>query len=133
MSPQIIKEKAGKILEYLRLLEKYKDIAFNDYINETHYLERLLELLVTTSSDILMHKFALENESIPATLRTVFLRAAELKWLPGELADNLSNAAGMRNLLVHGYDKIDHKLIYDRIKPALRDYTQFADIMLKDL
>jgi uncharacterized protein YutE (UPF0331/DUF86 family) len=134
MSPQILKEKLERLNEYLESLSKYKDISYKNYLANDHFaIERIIELLVTTATDILMHKMSLKGESIPTTLRTVFLRAGELNWTPTDLAQRLADSAGMRNLLVHGYDKVDHRIIYDSIKPALLDYTQFSDIMLKGL
>jgi len=59
MSSKVIKEKIDRILEYLKILEKYKDISYQVFLEETHLIvERLFELLVTTSTDILMHKMA---------------------------------------------------------------------------
>lgn len=132
MSPQIIKEKISKIFEYLKIFEKYKNISYEEFLEEKHFIiERIFELLVTTSTDILMHKMALQRESLPTTLRTTFLHAGELNWLPAKLAQRLADAAAMRNLLVHGYEKVDLKIIYESIQPALRDYTEFCERMLK--
>lgn len=131
MSPEIINEKINRIVEYLKVLEKYQDISFQDFSDEKHYtIERILELLVTTATDLLMHKMVVENESLPTTMRATFLRAGELKWLPSGLAENLANAAAMRNLLVHGYEKVDLAIIYKSIRAALRDYAAFVERML---
>lgn len=132
MSPQITKEKIDKIFEYLKILEKYKDISFEEFSEESHFIvERLIELVLTTSTYILMHKMASEEESLPTSLRSTFLRAAELNWIPADLAKKLADAAGMRNILVHGYEKIDLKIIYDSIKPVLKDFTKFSECILK--
>jgi len=136
MSPQIIKEKLGNLTEYLTILERYKDISYQEFLTDIHFIvERIFELLVTTSADILMHKMAISGETIPTTLRTTFLRAGELNWIPMELAQKLADAAGMRNLLVHGYgyEKVDHKIVYESLKPALKDYTQFGEWILKTI
>ena len=134
MSAQLIKEKIDRILEYLKILEKYKDMSYQVFLKEAHYIvERLFELLVTTSVDILMHKMATDEESLPTTLRTTFLRAGELNWIPTDLAEKLADAAGMRNILVHGYEKVDLKIVYNSINPALKDYTQFCEYILKQI
>lgn len=132
MSPEIIKNKVERIYEYLRVLKKYQNITYEDFLTDKHFtIERIFELLVTTSSDILMHKLALEQESLPTTTRAIFLRAGELKWLPQDLAKKLADAAAMRNLLVHGYEKVDLKIIFQSMKPALHDYAEFCEWMLK--
>ena len=134
MSSQVIKEKIDRIFEYLKILEKYKDISYQVFLEETHLIvERIFELLITTSTDILMHKMATEEESLPTTLRATFLRAGELNWIPTDLAQKLADAAGMRNILVYGYEKVDLKIIHDSIKPALKDYTLFCEFILKKI
>jgi len=134
MSPQIIKEKIDRIFDYLKILEKYQDISYENFLVESHYtVERLFELLVTTSADILMHKMASNEITLPTTIRTTFMRAGELNWIPADLAQRLADAAGMRNIIVHGYDHVDQKIIYKSIKPALTDFTYFCDYILKTI
>ncbi|GEM_PF-2610360 len=81
------------------------------------------------ASAILRNYFSSHNEDIPTTLRTTFLRAGELKIIPDDLAKSLSEAAAMRNILVHTYTKIDLKIIYKSIGPALNDFSEFITIM----
>ena len=66
---------------------------------------------------------------MPTTLKTTFLRAGELQILPADLAQRLGDAAAMRNILVHAYAKVDLKIVYDSIRPALKDFSQFVEIM----
>ena len=85
-----------------------------------------MELLVITASDALMHVLSLANEEMPMTLRTTFLRAGELNIIPAALAQRVAAAAGLRNLIVHAYAKVDLKIVYDSIRPALIDFSEFA-------
>ncbi|MGH7594800.1 MAG: DUF86 domain-containing protein [bacterium] len=57
------------------------------------------------------------------------MRAGELKILPDDLAQHLSKAAGMRNVLVHAYSEVDLRMVYESIDLALKDFTQFVEIM----
>lgn len=77
----------------------------------------------------ILNLFARIKEDMPTTLKTTFLRAGELQILPADLAQRLGDAAAMRNILVHAYAKVDLKIVYDSISPALKDFTQFAEIM----
>lgn len=94
-----------------------------------HYkLERLLELLVMTASDLIFHLLA--EQGINAdSYRDAFRRAGELGLLPTELAQRLQEAAGMRNILVHQYEDIDYVILHDSIEPALDDFAQFATLL----
>ena len=108
-------------------MHEYEHISYEDFLDKEHYaVERLLELLVITASDALMHVLSLANEEMPMTLRTTFLRAGELNIIPAALAQRVAAAAGLRNLIVHAYAKVDLKIVYDSIRPALIDFSEFA-------
>ncbi len=130
MSPPIFRSKLEQLAEFLESLEKFENISYEEFEDDQHYLiERLLELLVIYASDILAGILAQKKEEMPTTLRTVFLRAGELNILPAELAECLAQAAGMRNLLAHAYAKVDLRVIYDSIGPALRHFSEFVERM----
>jgi len=130
MSSLIGENKLEQMTRYLEKFQKFENITYEEFEAGMNFsVERLLELLVINASDILLNLFARLKEDMPTTLKTTFLRAGELKILPEDLAQRLSDAAGMRNLLVHAYAKVDLKKIYDSIKPALRDFSQFAEVM----
>jgi len=94
-----------------------------------HYkLERLLELLVMTASDLLFHLLA-EQGVNPDSYRAAFRQAGELGLLPIDLASRLQAAAGMRNILVHQYEDVDYIILHDSIEPALHDFAQFAALL----
>ncbi|RMD92800.1 MAG: DUF86 domain-containing protein [Calditrichaeota bacterium] len=130
MSPQSIKNKIEQLAAFLSDLQKLENISFEEFQQHRHYeVERLLELLVIYASDILLNIFSQRNEEIPTTLRTTFLRAGEVGILPADLAKRLADAAGMRNLLVHAYAKVNLRIIYDSIRPALQDFSSFLAII----
>ena len=56
---------------------------------------------------------------------TAFLRAGEIGIINVELGRSLAEAAGMRNILVHGYEEIDYKLVYRSIKQAINNFSEF--------
>lgn len=112
------------------MLQQFENISYEEFERGQNFaVERLLELLVIYASDILRNYFSRQNEDAPTTLRTTFLRAGELKILPDDLAKSLSDAAAMRNILVHAYAKVNLKIIYESIGPALKDFSQFVEIM----
>ncbi len=93
---------------------------------ESHYtIERILELLVITSSDLIFHLLSQKENLVSSSYSSAFLRAGELGIINNELANSLAKAAGMRNILVHGYEEIDYKLVYKSIKQAIEDFGKF--------
>ena len=111
MSPEILTRKLTQITGYLQDLQKFHGGDFADYVKDHYAVERLIELLVISSVDVLFHLFSLCNELPSLSYSTAFLRAGELGIIDADLAARLARAAGMRNLLVHGYEKIDHQII----------------------
>jgi len=134
MSSAIKKNKLEQLTGFVEELQEFDGISYAEFEQKKHYLvERLFELMVIYASDILLHFFSQQKEDIPTTMRTTFLRAGELNILPDDLALRLSKAAGMRNVLVHAYTKVDLKIIYQSIGPALKDFSQFVEIMSQQM
>lgn len=130
MPPLITESKLEQLAGFLEKLQRFEKINYEEFEDDKHFaVERLLELMVICASDTLLNLFSYLKEDMPTTLKTTFLRAGELKILPDRLAKRLGDAAGMRNLLVHDYAKVDLKIIYNSIGQALKDFSQFVEIM----
>lgn len=134
MSVEIVKSKTEQLALFLDDLREYENISYEAFLDKDHYaVERLLELLVITASDAIVHILSMAGEETPMTLRTTFLRAGELQLMPASLAQRLAVAAGLRNLIVHAYAKVDLRIVYDSIRPALLDFSELATVLAKHL
>ncbi len=125
MSPEVVKKKLESITNYLNDLLPYKKITFNEFMKKHYEIERILELLVTTASDIVFHMISDKGEPSPASYKAAFLRAGELKIISKKLSENLALSAGLRNILVHEYEELDYKIVHKSIPSAIRDFTAF--------
>lgn len=132
MAPDVLLRKLLYLRQLLTDLAPYENATFAEVEAEHYKLERLLELLVATATDILFHKLA-ELDVAPDSYREAFRLAGEHGLLPADLATRLQNAASMRNVLVHLYEEIDYQILHDSIKPALQDFTQFTTTLAQDL
>lgn len=100
-------------------------------IEAHHYtIERILELLVGAAADLLFHILA-ERGQAPASYRDAFRLAAQEGLLPDDLAGRLQQAAGMRDVLVHLYERIDYDILHASIAPALHDFALFVALAEK--
>jgi len=125
MAPEVLVRKLAYLRQLLVDMEFYQDATLAE-VREQHYaLERIFELLVMTASDILFHLLG-ERNIHPASYRESFALAADEGLLPPDLADRLSDAAGMRNIIVHMYETLDYALLHDSIRPALEDFSAFV-------
>ena len=123
MSPEVVKKKLESITLYLNDLLPNKKISFNEFMQKHYEIERILELLIMTASDIVFHLITDKGEPVPASYKAAFLRAGELGIIGKKLSKNLALSAGLRNILVHEYEEIDYKIVYKSIPSAIKDFT----------
>lgn len=90
-----------------------------------------IQLAVQVCLDIGAHLIAEEGLKMPDDYRGVF-GALKAGGLGDELADRLSAAAGMRNVLVHDYLEVDDKAVWEALGRLddLREFSRFAKSQL---
>ncbi|GBD96949.1 MAG TPA: DUF86 domain-containing protein [Nitrospirae bacterium] len=125
MSPEIVKKKLVSLTTYLNDLLQFKKIPFDEFMQKHYEIERILELLVMTASDIVFHLISAKGEPAPASYKAAFLRAGELGIITKKLSRDLALGAGLRNILVHEYEAIDYNIVHKSIPVAIRDFTAF--------
>jgi uncharacterized protein YutE (UPF0331/DUF86 family) len=125
MSPDVVSKKLVSMATYLNDLLPYKDISFNEFMKKHYEIERLLELLIMTASDIVFHLISAKGEPVPGSYKATFLRAGEIGIISEELSKSLALGAGLRNILVHEYEEIDYSLVHKSIPTAIKDFTAF--------
>lgn len=126
---ELILQKLQQLTTYLAELEPIARFPFAQYLENyfTRYTaERLLQLIVDTAADINAHLLVDRTNIPPKDYRDSFLRLADLGLLPRDFAEQIAKSAGLRNILVHQYEVIDHRLVYASIAEALAQYPVYA-------
>ena len=128
LNKDLIKTKIRSIQEYLLevapILSLPKDeIVLN--IEKLRTLERNFQLIVDAMLDINVHFIRELELSSPDNLQSTFLILAEGKIIPFDFAQKISPVVGLRNILVHGYEKIDRKLFVDSFQKNKQDFDQY--------
>lgn len=124
MSPidaEIINAKLSIILENLKALEPIKGMKRDEYLRDIYKrkaTERLLQEMIEAAIDINVHMAVGSAHSSPADYDQSFIQAGELGIISSELAEKLAPAAGLRNRLIHEYDKIDSGIVLDAVAMA---------------
>lgn len=125
MSPEVFQRKLALLRGYRADL---KAIGAAGPIEQNHYaVERLIQLIVECMYDIVSHWLADHGHVHPDTYAEVFQEAAKQRLLSPALAESLAHAARMRNLLVHGYERIDLGKLAAAVPTALTDTDRFLD------
>lgn len=84
-------------------------------------VERHLELAVGRMIDVNYHLITEGEHPPPTDYHASFIRLAELHVLEPEFARRIARAAGLRNRLVHEYDVIDSRKVFEALESSLRD------------
>ena len=121
MAPEVVLRKLEHLRQLVADLRRHEGASV-ERVREHHYeVERILELLVTSSADLPQHRLA-EREVVASSYRDVFRRASAEGLLSPSLATKLEEAMGMRNVLVHLYDEIDYEILQRGIGEALAGF-----------
>lgn len=94
-------------------------------------VERMIERIVLRAVDVnehLLAELALpEERSTRLNYRDTFLMLAGLGVYPEDFANQIAASAGLRNLLVHDYNDVDHSILHASIATCLRDYRDYIE------
>lgn len=91
-------------------------------------VERWLQVSVEACIDIAYHVISENGWTPPDAARSAFETLATHNIIPRDLAERLTRAAGMRNILVHDYVRVDRTILAATIKSALTDLRRFAAV-----
>lgn len=108
-------------LGILRGYAGYVDEQFLENAEAVRSARYTFIVLVEAAVNIAMHLCARLLRQAPATYAESFEMLAEHGFLPAELARRLAQMVGFRNLLVHGYEKIDDRRMLKVTREDLGD------------
>lgn len=132
MSPieaEIVKRKLARIAENLKALEPIKDMKQDKYVKDLYKrkaTEKLLQELIEAAIDINIHMIVQTGNPAPDDYYESFIKAGELKIISQDLAEKLAPSAGLRNRLVHEYDRIEHSMVLKAVAMAEELYPQYV-------
>jgi uncharacterized protein YutE (UPF0331/DUF86 family) len=133
--PEFVDRKLQLIAEDLGRLAQFGDLTHEDFVADTIRLaaiERMLERIVLRAIDVNEHLIATlatgrEQRTTRLTYRETFLALVGLAVLEAEFAERIAPSAGLRNVLVHEYNDVDHRIVHRAIRSALADYAAYVD------
>ncbi|MDO8574566.1 MAG: DUF86 domain-containing protein [bacterium] len=115
---------AEKYFEELKSFLKLSDSEISDDLKNRYALERVFLLLVEEMIDINNH--LLKNLDVAVNdLRSSFGLLGEKGILEKEFAAKISPLTGVRNILVHQYEKINLELFLKNLRNNLDDFGKY--------
>ena len=123
------------ILEHLRALneslkdwERYRSIPLEELHTDRDKRNMVLHAMlisVQSAIDIANHIIAEKGLRKPSSYRETFEIIYEEGLISKNLSENLSDLAGLRNVLVHIYWRLDIDAIYEIVQEDLRVLKEF--------
>jgi len=127
VNKEIINERLKEIEENLKILEELKSIPEDKFSNDPKIFklaERCLELSIQALLDISHHIIAGNDWPRPQDNRQAIEIIADKGVVPKEFAKKITPMAGLRNILIHEYIKVNPTIMYQHIQ-QLQDFYQF--------
>ena len=125
---EFIREKiklAGEYLDEIKEFLKTDDKAIYSDLKSRYSLERVFLLLAEELIDI-NNYFVKTLELKPIEdLKSSFLALGEVNILPLDFAQKISPLVGVRNILVHQYEKLDFNLFLKNLRTNLGDFEVY--------
>jgi uncharacterized protein YutE (UPF0331/DUF86 family) len=115
--------------DYVRLLRGYQERSFEEVKEDPTLrgaIERYLSVALECVFDVGEMVISLEGLRKPESYRDVMEILGERGILSKNFVEKFSPAGGFRNILIHGYAKVDVKKVYKFLQENLIDFEDFA-------
>ncbi len=128
LDKEFISEKFKNIREYLSETEeilKADDAAIVRDFRLLRTLERNFQLIVDELVDINMYLIREFELKTADDFQNTFRILGEAKILPSDLAERIAPVVGLRNMLVHRYEKIDKSFFVRQVRNEHSDFIRY--------
>ncbi len=105
---------------------KYRS-SWKDKDSAERNLQKIIEAIIDIGKMIIADLKLKE----PGNNREVFLILEENKLFPSEYTDLIDRMIGMRNIIVHSYDRIDDTIVYGVLKKSISDIKKLTGHLKK--
>ncbi len=123
-----IKSKIAVVQERVRRLSMFQGLSLESYLKDLtarDAVERNIEVAIQGCIDIARIIIKSDGLREPEDNKGLFVVLAENGIISEDSLKFLIPMAGTRNVLVHGYDKIDDAIIFGVLKKHLSDFYSF--------
>ncbi len=139
INARFVTEKLDLVKMYYQEMQKILDVSLEEVKKDFirfYALERVFQLIVDEVIDINNHIIRSQDFGAPDNFQSTFTILAENEVLPEEFAEKIAPVVGLRNRLVHRYEKIDKKLFLEmaiKEKEDFKEYVKFIKSYLREI
>jgi uncharacterized protein YutE (UPF0331/DUF86 family) len=127
VDPGRVRRKLEALARYRERLQTMRQLRFEEYEHDHAYAARyLVQASAQAAIDIANHVISSSGWRTTRDFADAFSVLEEHGVLERDLASQMRKLAGLRNLLVHVYEEIDDRLIFDSLQQDLDDLSDYA-------
>jgi len=134
LNKEFVEKKVSLIEEDIKRLKDFGNMTAEEiFLNyeKQATVERLMERIIARAIDINQYLIRqLNKDVIPQNYRQTFLILSDLGIYDEKFGERISKSIGIRNVLIHDYDKIDYKLLYSSISDCISDYIKYCNYII---
>jgi len=126
----ILENKVSSVKKYLKILENYVGLSEEEIlldIDKKGAVERYLYLLAQSTIDLAEIVISYKRLRKPMSFSEGFEILRENHYISDELCTKLIEMTGFRDVLAHGYEKIDYSVLLETIKDGRKDIEDFIN------
>lgn len=127
--------KLGVLTDYFKeFLELTNNLTVETYLNNIMYkraVERLIQLIVECATDINNMVLKKIGKGPSRDYYNSFIVLAENNVITMDFALKIAPSTGLRNILVHEYQKIDDRIVFHSVNNIKQHYLKYLDVLSK--
>ena len=130
---EIVSEKLNRIDSYLAEVKLSLQIPAKDILNNTEklrFLERNFQLIVDEIIDINQYFIKELGLDISNDLEGTFQVLSDNKILPEDFALKVAPIVGLRNRLVHRYEKVEPRIFIESFQKGYSDFEEYIKLII---
>lgn len=130
----LVAKKLAEIETRVRELRTLADLeTFREDVKEERFVTHTLQLAVQAAIDVASHVVSDDRLGEPATNEELFELLERHGWIEADLGKQLRDMARFRNLLVHGYAKVNLDRVEDIVRNHLVDLEALVSALRKQM
>ena len=133
---QVIEAHLQNMEEALTNLGRYREFPLEEFKRDLSLVwiaEKGLEILIQNLLDIGAHILASEIRNDWDDYGEIIVKLGHHGVIPMDFSERIQGMAGLRNILIHEYIKVDVPKLHHYLKDRLGDFTQFMSYIQKYL
>jgi uncharacterized protein YutE (UPF0331/DUF86 family) len=124
----LILAKAGMIRRQLKRISTKGKVDLETFLKDVDRQDIIsfnLHLAIENCIDVAAHIISEEDLGVPGSASEMLYLLEENGYVSRQLSEKMIKAVGLRNLIVHEYDKVDLKRVFEIVHQDTKDINEF--------